>query len=867
MIPGAQSDLYRTNEELQKKFADAREAIKASKSELEQVKSQLQSVQGQAEGKQTELQSAQTELQNAQAELQSRQADLQNTQAELEKVRSEFQATFVELQNRQTALEQAQGELQKKGGEIERNNSETQKLRDGFAELQKERDIVAQRLTTAEAARENANAAQVQLMELRSENAELQAACGDYKERALRAEEVCNGMRERQVNDEGNRAELRAQISILQGQIERLQNAPPPEPDADKIKPLEEQILRLQDLNSTLTSERDSLKINEGHMKEELTAAQSELRMVKALKENQHPATPEPDLKAQSRIQTLEAQIADANSKAENLTREVADLQQQVEISRTERDAAHSELQTVKALKESQPAATTPEPDLEAQSRLQTLETQIADANSKAENLTREVANLQQQLDTSRAERDAAHSELQTAKALKESQPATTIPEPDFEAQNRLQALETQIADANSKAENLTHEVADLQQQLEVSRTERDSAHRDCMSMQAARDDVRARLSQREEALVKASLTTEVMQRELDQLRKTASPSTEAPNEEAEKLRDAVSQAKREKEEHQTKAQELSEELRVSTLEIHAMKASLATVTAEYEASRNILKEKQKALDDAVVAMASARLESGRLETALATISAAHDRTRKEHTTVQKRTADLESDLRIRSQELEVLRGELKEAKAREAAQTQEAKKAAEETDKAAKVEEAAKPVAEKDSEVKAEAVETPKSSNGSTPHPVEKIEPAAGADTAAVKKIAALEEELRQLQEQYIRATEAELVYKGLVEETDRDLNEAHGRVKSLSVERDRLAAALSNAKNGAGGGDELEELKANHEQLQRDLKEMQAKLAEHADDIQNMEIDRDQLKAELEIAKSALIRTRVPAAGPLAN
>ena len=81
----------------------------------------------------------------------------------------------------------------------------------------------------------------------------------------------------------------------------------------------------------------------------------------------------------------------------------------------------------------------------------------------------------------------------------------------------------------------------------------------------------------------------------------------EAAWKELERARQAARRSDREKEGLQRAVQEAQ--------------AAVAAITAERTASAQIIKEHQKALNDAAVEMASARLEAGRLEAALATVS------------------------------------------------------------------------------------------------------------------------------------------------------------------------------------------------------------------------------------------------------
>jgi chromosome segregation ATPase len=342
-----------------------------------------------------------------------------------------------------------------------------------------------------------------------------------------------------------------------------------------------------------------------------------------------------------------------------------------------------------------------------------------------------------------------------------------------------------------------SREATDLQRQLEVMRAERDAARAEGHVAQATRDEIRARLSEREAVLIKTSLAAEAARHDLDRLRLAAAANVE----EKSRLQESAAALQQENGGLRQRLDELLGKLRACEQHLEAALAMSAAVVAERDAARDQAREQKAALDEAVAKCASACLETSRLENAVATISTAHEKTRRESFAIQQHASLVENGLRVREKELQA---------ARESADLDKSEQA------------------------------------------------------GAQERMNALETELRDLREQLIRATDAEQTYKTLIEDTDRVLNESHAQVKALSAELDRLASASSHAA-GSGVPSEFDRLRANHDRLQASVLCYEEQLEQNTDTIQMIEAERDQFKAELDLLRSASGRSGAMIAEPV--
>jgi len=265
----------------------------------------------------------------------------------------------------------------------------------------------------------------------------------------------------------------------------------------------------------------------------------------------------------------------------------------------------------------------------------------------------------------------------------------------------------------------LSREVADLHRQLDMMRPERDSLRVELHAVQAARDEIRQRLTEREAALIKTTLTGEASRHELERFRLAA-----------------------------------------------------VAVTQERDGLRETVKELEQ--------------KAGEFE---------------------QRTAELIERLHGCEERLEMSEGKLIVA------------------------------IAERDV-VAAELAA------------LQKINGEQEAEGLSVK-LSRLHEEIADLREKLSAAEDAQQTYKILIEDADRALSDGQAHIDDLTAERDGLLISLGRTSSRKGVSREVDELRESRDQLQMAVKRIEQELARNREYVHMVEAERDQLKAELDVAR----------------
>ncbi len=521
------------------------------------------------------------------------------------------------------------------------------------------------------------------------------------------------------------------------------------------------------------------------------------------------PASPEAPV-----VVEVKRRLAVVPGSQESLYQAIEDRQKKLQIAEAALEKSQAEVQSVRT--ETQHVR---EDLIAALKERETLAGRLS-----AVEATRDAANAAQvQLAELRAENVSLKVERDEAsdRAKKAEESTSAIRDRLVEDEGNRAELKAQINLFQGQAERWQSEIADLQQQLEVSRTERDSFHDQYRVMEGSREGVKTQLEDREVDLAKAIAAAVSAEKDLSEREEVLA-----------KVTAGAEAVKRDLIERESALAKATATVESAQREIKEREEALARITATADAAQSALKEREDALAKAMATAETAQREVKERDAALAKMAASAESARRE----------------LRERE---------EALSRATASAEPAKRDLKEHEEALTKARAEAEAAQRELATLRETVSRPEAS------PVAKHAPVPAAELG--EKPAP--PDFRELQERLAHAEDAGQVYQSLIEESDRNLTEAQRRLKAVIAERDRFAAFLGNVKEKAGKGitAELERLKTAHDQIEANASRLQANLVRNADYIQTLESERDQLKAELDLAKSALERSREqPAAIP---
>ncbi|MHA3773400.1 hypothetical protein ACXR0O_17845 [Verrucomicrobiota bacterium sgz303538] len=289
-----QAELYEEIEKTRGLVLKEHEYTKAARAEAEKLNEELTRIQ--------------TEVESVRSEANRHQADAEECRTEAEKARAEA-----------TRLQEAEKVLK----------TELDKMRQGLAAAILDRDTVASRLASAEEAREKANAAQMQLADLRQENAALTALRDEFRLQAERAEASCFSLQERLVSAEKERSEMKAHISLLQVQFEESVVF------RRQCELLQQELAQVQAQFTTLVVERDGLKDVIGKQETEIKALGAEIEAKRGESENQRAEMVE----VQQKAEATSLELVDVKKQLAEVEKQKADLASDLEVTRKDRDA------------------------------------------------------------------------------------------------------------------------------------------------------------------------------------------------------------------------------------------------------------------------------------------------------------------------------------------------------------------------------------------------------------------------------------------------------------------------------------------------------------------------------------------------
>jgi chromosome segregation ATPase len=402
--------------------------------------------------------------------------------------------------------------------------------------------------------------AHTKLNATQEEVARLRATARDAEEEVRRSREEVSAATREAESVKTERDDLAGRLAETQAQLQ-AHAAERKEAESSTA-----QLAKLHDQLETLTAERDSLRINGQHASREaeaLRSALTKLEMAGARQVEQNGALVEAEV--QRRTETVSAQLAEMRSWATGLSREVADLQRQLESANADRAAARAELATrggsLDEVASSAAAARAQAEELQARlnaaladvSRGEHEAAQAREASSRLEAALREretaIAETNRALEATRAElaRDRerlagiegdlrdTHEKLSRAGESEQS-----LRELAEEARKAVEDRDARIAALNTHRDRLDAELARnatatgaMARELETARAERDALkatlagfevelERDLKhlhAVEAERDALRDELDELKAGLERAKQHVAVLQSRRDQMR------------------------------------------------------------------------------------------------------------------------------------------------------------------------------------------------------------------------------------------------------------------------------------------------------------------------------------------------------------
>jgi len=438
---------------------------------------------------------------------------------------------------------------------------------------------------------------------------------------------------------------------------------------------------------------------------------------------------------------------------------------------------------------------------------------QNRESQSEVDRLQTEVVAITSERDSLRISAGRAMAEMESMRMEVEKMNVAVAAIPagmDRDGTSRIGELEAAPAEARGWGADSNREIGELQRQVETLRLERDAIRGELQVVQATRDEIRQRLSEREAALVKTSLTAEAARHEMERARQTSL----AGAQERERLEETVEKLEKESSERQQRLDGLLERLHASEQKLEGAAGALAGAHLERDA---VIGERDTAKTELAIVQAEAaklrstfeeiqtkgdgsRREAERLKESLDVATAAHAKIRLDLAAAQQQAASLEGAVKTRDSEMIALREQI--AKEREAERE---------------------------------------------------------ANLKGAQAVASLHVELEEVREKLTYSEDASQTYKTLIDEADRALNEGQAQLQEITAERDRLVAALGHMAGGrAGFSPEFQELKTSRDQLKADVDRLEKKIAHDSQYILAVEVERDQLRAELDGIKPPLERPR---------